>query len=229
MQRGWSEKMRFRLSRDKQRTLRAVCIFAAGLFLAYFLTKFINIGYGPYTPDIFLDHHIPFLPIFILIYFGSYVYWLSGVLLVGSHGKKPLYELLTTAYVCFGVCFLFFVLLPTTIVRPEITESGVWNTLVRVLYRMDTPQNLFPSMHCLNSWLIFVAIRGKKEYAKWQQIFCCVFSFMVFASTVFLRQHFLVDIAGGVLLAELGTMTVRKFGLDVRFGYALDKTIMRGL
>ncbi len=221
--------MRCRLSTDHQRTLRAVCLFAAGLFLTYFLTKFINIGYGPFTPDVPPDHEIPLVPVFVLVYFGSYVYWLLGVLLVGRRGRNPLYELLTTALLCFGVCLLFFVFLPTTIVRPEIAESGVWNALIRVLYRLDTPQNLFPSMHCMNSWLIFIAVRGKKEYAKWIQLLFCIFSFLVFASTVFVRQHFLVDIAGGVLLAEIGTFIVRKFRFDVRFGHVLDKTIMRGL
>ena len=221
--------MRCRLDADHRRTLRAVCLFAVGLFLTYFLTKFINIGYGPFTPDVPQDHHIPFVPIFIVIYFGSYVYWLAGVLWVGSRGRKPLYELLTVALLCFAICLLFFVFLPTTIVRPEITESGVWNALVRVLYRLDTPDNLFPSMHCMNSWLIFIAVRGKKEYATWTQICFCIFSFLVFASTVLVKQHFLVDIVGGMLLAELGPFVVRTFKMDVRFGNILDKTIMRGL
>ena len=166
---------------------------------------------------------------FVLIYFGSYVYWATGVWYVGSRGRERLYELLTAAVLSFGICMLFFIFLPTTIVRPEITESGVWNALMRLLYRLDTPQNLFPSMHCMNSWLIYIAVRGRKEYGKGVRIFFCVFSFLVFASTVLVKQHFLIDIAAGVLIAEVTTWTVRKFRLDARLGKLLDRTIMRGL
>lgn len=221
--------MRYRLSSNSQRTLRALCIFAAALFLTYFVTKFINIGYGPFLPAIELDDQIPLVPSFVLIYFGSYVYWVLGILVVGNRGAAPLYELLTGALLAYGVCILFFVFLPTTIVRPEILESGVWNAMMQVLYRMDTPENLFPSMHCLNSWLIFIAVRGKKEYPKWMQIGFGLFSLLVFASTVFVKQHYLADIVGGVVLAELGMIIVRHWHLDTRFGRILDRTIMRGL
>ncbi len=221
--------MRCRLSSNSQRSLRTLCIFGVALSVTYFLSKLINIGYGPFVPDIPWDHHIPFVPMFVLIYFGSYIYWVAGVWHVGSRGREALYELLTAAILSFGVCLLFFVFLPTTIVRPEITESGVFNELMRLLYRLDTPQNLFPSMHCMNSWLIFIAVRGRKEYSKWVRIFFCVFSLFVFASTVFVKQHFLIDIVAGVLLAEIMTLVVRKLHVDVCFGKFLDKTIMRGL
>lgn len=221
--------MRGRLDSDSRRTLRALCLFAAALFLTYFLTKFINIGYGPFSPDVPMDTRIPFVPPFILIYFGSYLFWVVGIVLVGRRGKESIYELLAMVFVTYVVCFLFFVFMPTTIVRPEIGTQGGWNALVKLLYRLDTPQNLFPSMHCLNSWLIYVAVRGKQAYPGWIQWTFGLFALMVFASTVFVKQHYLADIAGGVVLAELGRLIVTRGRLDVKLGRVLDRTIMRGL
>lgn len=221
--------MRGRLSSDGRRTLRALCLFAVALFLTYFLTKFINIGYGPFLPRVQMDNWIPFVPPFILIYFGSYLYWIVGIVLVGRQGKESIYGLLAMAFVTYAVCFLFFVFMPTTIIRPEIGAGYGWNALMRLLYRLDTPQNLFPSMHCLNSWLIFIAVRGKQVYPKWIQWVFGLFSLLVFASTVFVKQHYLADIAGGVVLGELGKLIVTRGHLDIKLGRVLDRTIMRGL
>ncbi|MDE7061727.1 MAG: phosphatidic acid phosphatase, partial [Lachnospiraceae bacterium] len=38
---------------------------------------------------------------------------------------------------------------------------------------------------------------------RWYQVFSCIFALMVCASTQFTKQHYLVDVVGGLFLAEL--------------------------
>ena len=98
--------------------------------------------------------------------------------------------------------------------RPEVTGRSVWDVLMRFLYRVDTADNLFPSIHCLTSWFCYIGIRGKKEIPKGYRIFSCLMAVAVFISTLTTKQHVLYDVVSGMLLAELS------YALTVKTGFA---------
>ena len=77
--------------------------------------------------------------------------------------------------------------------------------MLQWLYTMDAPVTLFPSIHCLLSWLCW---RGfcKLEHPRWMNGLSLLFTLAVFASTVLVKQHYAADILGGVAVAELGLM-----------------------
>lgn len=163
-------------------------------------------GYDLSTP---LDGMIPFSPWWIIVYFGCFAFWAVNFVMITRTDKEHWYRFYTA--VCFAliVCGVFFVVMPVTITRPEITEDGLIYDLVRFLYKIDTPTNLFPSIHCLASWYCWVGIRGRKEIALWYRIFSFVVAVAVFCSTVFLKQHFIVDGIAGIFLAE-GTVLISR-------------------
>ena len=97
---------------------------------------------------------------------------------------------------------MFFVLMPTTNVRPEVSGGDLASQLVVLLYQLDPPQNLFPSIHCLISWLCFAGVRSDRRIPLWYRGFNCVFALAVCASTLFLKQHVIPDVLSGILLAE---------------------------
>ena len=112
--------------------------------------------YGPFNFETPLDRQVPLVPCFIYIYVGSYLFWLVSFFLVASGERDNFYLLVASVAVTFFVSFLFFVFLPTTIVRPEISNENFTLCLIDLIYKADTPAlNLFPSMHCLASWLCF--------------------------------------------------------------------------
>ena len=100
------------------------------------------------------------------------------------------------------ICFAFYLLLPTTNIRPEITGNGIWEQMVVWLYQIDMPSNLFPSIHCLVSWFCFIGVRGRNDISKWYQSFSFLMAVAVFVSTLTTKQHVLVDVIGGVGIAE---------------------------
>ena len=63
-------------------------------------------------------------------------------------------------------------------------------------------RNLFPSIHCLASWLCFVVLRRQQEIPRWYRVCCGIMAILICVSTVAVRQHVLADVAGGILLAE---------------------------
>lgn len=149
-----------------------------------------------------LDEKTPFIKEWVAIYLICYLFWIVNYILIAREGKEKWFRFATGDLLSRLLCGLFFILLPTTNVRPEVIGSDVFSYLMRIVYTQDLPLNLFPSIHCLVSWLSFIGIRGSKKVPKWYQYFSCIFAILIFLSTQFTKQHIWIDMFGGVLFAE---------------------------
>ena len=156
-----------------------------------------------------LDGQIPLIEEFILIYFGCYIFWFGGLFFMACQSSERFFNFFARVLVCLIIAFCCFIFLPLEITRPVVEGEGFFKDAVRFLYTIDEPYNLFPSLHCFFNWIIYVQIRGKKEYSLALRLFSCVFSLAVFASTLFTRQHFLLDVVAGVLLAEASWLILK--------------------
>ena len=156
---------------------------------AYWLGRLLGQGRSHVNMACLLDAYIPFLFWFLM----SCCFALRGE----AEGDRYFCALLL---VNIG-SFLFYVFLPTSTLRPEITGGSVWDAVLSSLYRMDAPDNLFPSMHCAVSWLCWAAVRGKRAVSATLQIFSFLAAAVICVSTLTTKQHVLVDVVGGILFA----------------------------
>lgn len=176
----------------------------------YFLAKLLTDSRFHYDLSIALDGKIPFVPAFMLIYWGAYISWGLNYIMAARESREHCRRAITADMIAKAVCFVIFLLLPTTITRPEITGSGLFAWLGRVIYAADTPVALFPSIHCLDSWLCWRFLTDCKKVPRWYKWVNFVFSLLVCASTVLVKQHVFVDIFAGIAVAELGLFISRK-------------------
>ena len=149
------------------------------------------------------DRMVPFIPEFVSFYLLAYVFWVVNYILIGRGGKELLYRFVTADLMSRTVCLIFFVLMPTTNIRPELDGNSIWIQLVAWLYKADQPTNLFPSIHCLVSWFCVVGLRGRKEIPVWYKCYSVIFALLICISTQTLKQHYIIDLIGGVVLAEV--------------------------
>lgn len=118
--------------------------------------------------------------------------------------KKIMYgEIIAKIIVC-----ILFVCLPTTMARASIDNSDVCSKIVNIIYTMDKPINLFPSIHCLESWICFRSSINKKFFSARYTAFMGCMTVLVFLSTVFIKQHVVLDMLGAILVAEIGAIIV---------------------
>lgn len=177
------------------------CLIFNGI-VYYVFRLFVNDSYHfDFTSQ--LDRMIPFVPAWVSIYLICYLFWIVNYILIGRLGKDHLYRFVTADLLSRLICGLFFIFLPTTNIRPEITGSGFWEQCMAFVYASDKPTNLFPSIHCLCSWYCYLGIRKQKRIPLWYQRFSLIFAVLVCASTQFTKQHYLIDILGGVGIAQL--------------------------
>lgn len=181
--------------------------------LAYYGSKLLAANAVHHDLSIGIDAWLPFVPFFVSFYVLAYVQWFWNYIFHGRLGREICYHIVTADVIAKLICMVFFLALPTEIDRPEITGGGIWNFLTGLIYASDTPRNLFPSIHCLESWLCFRASLLVKGAPRWYAPFQFVFTLGVFASTVLIKQHFVIDILAGVAVVEIGWFLSKKLSL----------------
>ena len=150
-----------------------------------------------------LDRMIPFWPPSAAIYLGGYIFWVVNYILIARQEKKEVCRFFSGDILSRVICLAFFLLFPTTNTRPAVADIGFWNLVMRLVYMVDEADNLFPSIHCLVSWLCYIGIRHRKEIPVWYRRFSGIMAVLICISTLTTRQHVIVDVAGGVILAEI--------------------------
>ncbi|WP_297430201.1 phosphatase PAP2 family protein [Clostridium sp.] len=151
----------------------------------------------------YYDDRIPVVPIFTLIYFGSYLFWIANYILISNIDKDHCYRFLIADLLGKLICGIIYLKFPTTNIRPDITTLGIFPDMLRFLYDIDAADNLFPSIHCLVSWYCFAGLRNCKSIPVWYRYFSLFMAVMICISTLTTKQHVIIDVFGGIMLAEL--------------------------
>lgn len=170
---------------------------------------------APWAIDVLspLDKMIPVINGTVWIYLGCYLFWIFNYIRICKESPEISIRFCVSEVVSKLICGLFFVLLPTFRIRPEVLGTGISADLLRLVYTVDAATNLFPSIHCLVSWFCFRGLLWCPSSTKTFRIFSLIAAILVFISTVTTAQHVLLDIVGGVLVAEIGILIADKTGL----------------
>ena len=156
----------------------------------------------PFDMTTALDRMIPLSPPWILVYFGAYASWIAGLFLILTAGRARAVRVTFAYMLALAVCGICFVLLPCTLVRPEIEGRGFFPEAMRFLYQADSPTNLFPSIHVLASWFCFRGMTGCPKISRAVKTVFFALFVLVSLSTLFVKQHVIADIPSAVFLGE---------------------------
>lgn len=186
-----------------------LAIIVSANYLTYFGTRPFTTVLKHYSMISPLDSSLPFVPFFIFVYVFAYAQWIVGFILIGRDSRETALRVFIGELIAKGIALICFVMLPTTVegLRPSIESlrgGSIWSQLTAWVYSVDALDNCFPSIHCLESWVCFRGAMRLKKVPGWYVYVMLLMSLFVFASTVFVKQHVLVDILGGVAAVEVG-------------------------
>ncbi len=203
-----------------------VVLWVIGQVLAFYATRFLNLCiYGSYENffdiSISLDNIIPVVPQWIYIYILTYVFWVVSFVLICRNSKEMCCKALSAEMLGKLVCAIIFVSFPTFVIRPEIKVNDLSTFLLDFIYKADTPDNLFPSMHCSISYFATRYIVKCERVQKWYKVLSVVMTVLVCFSVVFTKQHVVIDIVGGIAVAEICSQLSDRLKL-YRVYYKLD-------
>lgn len=164
-----------------------------------------------------LDDYIPFIEYFVVPYYLWFPYIAVTVITFIFLDKKDFYRLCITLGTGMTLFLLLSYLIPNGHdLRPLTFErDNVFTSLIKTMYSIDTPTNLFPSIHCYNSIMAHVAIREnetlkKRKLIRTSSFILCI---LIVLSTVFIKQHSIFDVFTALLLSIVMYLLVYKPGI----------------
>ena len=176
-------------------------IFAMLYLLFNLLEQYIVPKYWVFC---WIDEYIPFVPAFVIPYILWFAYVGAGLVVLCLHDRQDFirtFTLLALGMFITEVIYLFFP--HGQPLRPIITDNDIFSRLVRdMIYANDTNTNCFPSLHVLNQLAVHIGLCKSRlcRDRKWFKWTSLVFSIFVCASTVFLKQHSILDVLAALIL-----------------------------
>lgn len=180
--------------------------------IAYNGTRIITTSKYHYNITSPIDNLIPVIPATIIIYLGCYLYWLVNYVIGAGQEDDEAYKFLSADLFAKLICMVIFIAFPTTNTRPVLEDEGFFTEALKMLYQIDAADNLFPSIHCLTSWFCLIAVRKNPNVKTVYKIISVIITVAICVSTLTTRQHVIVDVAGGIALAEFSYLIVDKIG-----------------
>lgn len=147
-------------------------------------------------PAICGEDRWPFLPELTPLYLSSFVF--SGLGFWLCKDRTLLRRQLWAIGLCGALSVICFFLWPSQCPRPSGETAGAYAFLLQV----DAPLNACPSLHAAMPLLSLLALYRQDFFLKFRLIFL-FWALAIWASTLFLHQHRLIDLGAGFFLAAI--------------------------
>lgn len=177
----------------------------AFIYMPWFcwLEKTVTTNY--YVIHSVFDDYIPFCEYFII----PYLLWFPYIACVLAYffftDKAGFYKATKLLFTGMTIFLIVSTVFPNGLnLRPSAFEhNNVFTDLVRTLYRTDTPTNVLPSLHVYNSLGVSIAIAESEKLRryKWIQYGSLILTGSIVLSTMFLKQHSIIDVVAGFVMA----------------------------
>jgi membrane-associated phospholipid phosphatase len=154
-----------------------------------------------------LDRALPVVPIFAIPYV-SLIPFIGVSVIAFLFLRVRIYRSAAlTMIIVWFVSYAFYFFLQSYVARPPITGIDPFSALIRSVYASDQPYNDFPSLHTSLSTIIAIHWwRVDRRIG----IAAAIWTALIVASTVLVKQHYLADVAGGLVLAAAASVIVMR-------------------
>ena len=161
-----------------------------------------------YVMHSMIDDHIPFVEWFVIPYYTWFLYvFFTTAFLVLLPRSEDFYRAMFFMFIGMTFFLVFSTFVPTAQpLRPDVMpRDNMCTRLILRLYRQDTPTNVFPSIHVFNSIACMIALLKSRALDDHRLVRAasCVLSAAVILSTMFIKQHSVIDVAGAFVLAVI--------------------------
>lgn len=144
-----------------------------------------------------LDRLIPFCEYFIVPYLLWFIY-VPGVLFYLVHNdRNSFWHMVRMMFVGNMLCLLIYAIFPNGVPpKHPVVADNIFAELVNLIYYTDTPTNVCPSIHVLDTLSAHIALSrslvARDNNAVKASSF--IFFILVCIATVTLKQHSIIDV-----------------------------------
>lgn len=153
-----------------------------------------------------LDAYIPFCEWFVIPYYFWFVF-LVGMALYGMlYDIRAFRHYMWFVILSYSITAIIYLIWPNMqALRPTDFPRDNWMVdIVKGLYGFDTNTNVCPSIHVLGSFAVCFAGLHSETLKGWGwKLFFILSTLLISLSTVFLRQHSILDVFAALALCAL--------------------------
>ena len=182
----------------------ALLLLYWAVFLAVFELSERGFGIQSYhIVQVVWDNYIPYNSIFVIPYI-AWFFFVGGMTVYTFFCEKAVFlRYMTFVAVTYSVGLILFFAFPSIqYLRPTVfVNPTLFDRLVIGLYASDTNTGVFPSLHVTGQLAVLLAAFRCERFRSlaWRAFFV-LSSVLVCASTVFIKQHSLLDVFAGILI-----------------------------
>lgn len=156
------------------------------------------------------DDRIPFCEFFVVPYLLWFPYMIGAVayFIFVNKNHREYYQLICNMMMGMTVFLIVSYVYPNVQhLRPaEFPRDNIFTTMVAMLYKTDTPTNILPSIHVFNSLAVHMSLTNCQALKNHRALKASslVLTILIILSTMFLKQHSVIDVCLGATLALFG-------------------------
>jgi membrane-associated phospholipid phosphatase len=173
-------------------------ILVAAVFFTNQIYDLLNHGPAVWNLRTPLDTALPVVTPFVIPYVSlNYVVYFTLIVFL-LFRTKVFHSACLALITAWFVSYFFYFFFQTEVIRPVLTGSDLFTRMIQNVYAGDNPFNDFPSLHTSIStimaihWLRFDRRAG---------IVVSIWTVLIVASTVLIKQHYVADVISGLSLA----------------------------
>ncbi len=164
------------------------------------------------------DELVPFNEWFLIPYLFWFVFIMGMLFYSLLWDIKTFRRFMYFIMITYLTTCLIYILFPNgqNLRPPEFARDNVLTDFMRWFYTFDTNTNVCPSLHVIGSMAVLYASWNSKRFSSvpWRIVFT-VTAALISASTVFLKQHSILDIPPALALSAIGAPIATR--IDKRF------------
>jgi membrane-associated phospholipid phosphatase len=182
-----------------------LALWGLAIFL-YFLTGRVIPAESRHLVWCRLDDYVPFLPVFAIPYVAWYAVQAFTACYCFFKDTEVFRKFVGYILFVYAIAISVYLFYPTAIdFRPEVTGKDIFSRIVGLVYGMDNPTNVLPSLHVLVAvGCAFAQCRAKHLGKPLLCVFWWLIALFVCASTVLVKQHSVLDILGAIPVCVAG-------------------------
>jgi len=169
-----------------------------------------------------IDQIIPFISPFIFAYIAWYPLLIILPMVIYYYDKKSYYYYFSSVIITSILGITLFLIIPITITRYTGELSGISSSFVKLIYFIDTPTSCLPSFHAAICFIwIFLSLKSKKMPTLFK-VLVIVISILIILSTLFIKQHILLDVIAAFFVVLIAYNLSILFKLDKKVEFLLN-------
>lgn len=152
-----------------------------------------------------LDDYIPFYKPAILMYSSWFLMLvIPFVYLLKRKSYDNMYNIIIPMFLAMYISLIIYVIYPTALdIRvTDITGNDICSWIIRKIQGIDAPNNVCPSIHVSTTVIIYNQFRKIFKDNKKSKAFFLLWSVGICISTMLVKQHSIIDVVCGIILAH---------------------------